>query len=243
MKFNYKWLLLIPLLLVAIGFGFLIPRLFNDEENEDLSIMQEGGLSAQAEARVQQMLDQIDNYEKLLESSSDDVEILLPLADNYYDLAKLEEENQQINDSYKHYKSAVDYYQHVLQLQPENIAARLSLALSYSGLLMGDVAMREIETLTGSELSALDTTDTDLLIDAGLMYQEDYGRPEEAEILLIKATTQEPENQRAWLSLGFVLSAAGKTTEASAAFEQVIAINPNSDYAQAAEQYLVQQQE
>ncbi|RJQ44250.1 MAG: hypothetical protein C4534_06735 [Gaiellales bacterium] len=242
MNFSYKWLLLIPVLLVAIGLGLLIPRLLSDD-TEELGIVSEGSLSAEAEARVAEILAQIEDYEKLLEASPGDVGILMPLAGSYYELAKVEEQYQQTNDSFRHFKSAVDYYRQALELQPENDAIRLSLALSYSGLRMGDVALREIESLSVSDLESLGTNDTSLLIDAGLLYQEEYSRAAEAEILLVKATTLEPENQRAWLSLGFVRRSAGKTSEANAALEKVIAIDPTSDYAQAAQEYLTQAQQ
>ncbi|MHB8968114.1 MAG: tetratricopeptide repeat protein [Thermoleophilia bacterium] len=238
--FNYKWLLLIPVLLVAIGFGVLIPMVLSSDSEEQPDIIKEAGLSAQAEEGVKRMLEQISSYEELLTTAPDDVDVLKPLADNYYDLAKLEEQNQLTNDAFGHYKAAVDNYRKVLAVQPDNGPARLSLALAYNGLLMRDVAFRELQVFTVESLSALDTTDTDLLIDAALFYQEEFSLLPEAEALLGRATAVEPDNSRAWLSLGFVLRSQGRTAEATAAFEKVIAIDPNTSYADGAREYLGQ---
>lgn len=240
MNIDYKWLLLIPVLLVAVGLGLLIPRLVSDGGDEQLDIVAEGNLSAQAEEQVNQMVEEIDNYERLLRAAPDDIEILKPLADDYFDLAELEEQNQLTNDAFKHYKAAVDNYRKILSLQPQNVPVRLSLALAYNGLRMRDVAYRELASLNISDLGAVDTSDTSLLIDAGLLYQEGYGLLTEAQTLLARATVLEPDNSRAWLSLGYVLKAEGRAAEANAAFEKVIEIDANSDYAQAARDYLGQ---
>lgn len=238
--FNYKWLLLIPVLLVAIGLGFLIPMVLSSGSDEQPDIIKEAGLSAEAEEGVRQILDQIASYEELLVSTPDDVEVLKPLADNYFDLAKLEEQNKLTNDAFGHFKAAVDNYRKVLVLQPDNGPVRLNLALAYNGLLMRDVASRELDVFSVESLGAIDTSDTALLIDAALFYQEELGRLPEAEALLVRATTIEPDNSRAWLSLGFVLRSQGRTGEATTAFEKVIAIDPNTSYAEGAREYLGQ---
>lgn len=238
--FNYKWLLLIPVLIVAIGMGVLIPMLLSSDSAEQPDIIKEAGLSAQAEEGVKRILEQIASYEELLVATPDDVEVLKPLADNYYDLAKLEEQNQLTNDSYGHFKAAVDNYRKVLALQPDNGPVRLNLALAYNGLLMRDVASRELDVFSVTDLGALDTSDTELLIDAALFYQEELGRLPEAGALLTRATTIEPDNSRAWLSLGFVFRSEGRTAEAKTVFDKVIAIDPNSSYAEGAREYLGQ---
>lgn len=239
MKFNYKWLLLLPVLLVAVGLGILIPRLM-DNDGEDLAIVNEAGLSAEAEARVDDLLEQIGNYEKLLQSSPDDVEVILSLADAYSDLGKIEAEYEKMNDSFTHFKAAVDNYRRVQQLSPDDKEIYLKLALAYDGLLMTDVAYRELASYTPDDLAAAQVGDASLLIDAGLLYQEEYGRSAEAISLLQRATSLQPEDQRAWLSLGFIFRSAGMNDEASVAFNQVIALGPDSDYAQSAREYLGQ---
>lgn len=241
MKFNYRWLLLIPVLLVAVALGILIPRLLSGEDDSgETAVITEGSLSAQDEEQVKQILDQIGNYETLLQATPDDVEVLKPLADDYSDLARIEKDSQLTNDSFKHYKAAVDNYRKILALQPGNAPVRLALALAYDGLLMRDVAYRELTNFTVDQLSAMETDDTELLIDAALLYQEGFRLLPQSETLLQKATTLEPDNARAWLSLGFVIKSEGRTDEANAAFNKVIEIDPDSDYAQGAREYLGQ---
>ena len=52
------------------------------------------------------------------------------------------------------------------------------------------------------------------------------GKTVEAIAALKKATTLDPELQRAWLSYGFVLRSAGREKEGRAALEKTIKLNP-----------------
>lgn len=261
MKFDARWLLLIPVLLVAIGLGLLIPSLLDDDGDEETNLLEEGNLSSQAEAEVTAILEQIEDYEKLVEDAPDDVEILKPLADSYFSLAELEVQNGLVNESFGHYKSAVDNYRRILVLQPDNAAVRLSLGLSYDGLLMREVAYRELRSVNTSDpqlsfdlanalikvglfaearqaLAAIDTDDADLLIEIALNYVEDLQLLEEAEAAARRSTELNPANQRAWLTLGFILKAAGKNEEATVALEKAIEIDPNSPIAEEAQNFL-----
>lgn len=261
MNFNAKWLLLIPVLIVAVGLGLLIPTLLEDDGDEGTSLIEEGNLSSQAEADVTATLEQIDDYESLLENSPDDIEILKALADSYYGLAELEVQNGLVNDSFTHFKSAVDNYRKILALQPDNGAVRLSLALAYDGLLMREVAYRELRSVKTSDpqltfdlanafikvglfaearesLESIETSDANLMTDIALNYAEDLQLFDQAEAAARQATGIDPANQRAWLTLGFILKSAGKEEEARSVLEKTIELDPQSPIADEAQNFL-----
>jgi tetratricopeptide (TPR) repeat protein len=262
-NFNAKWLLLIPVLLVAVGLGLFIPRLLDSDDSDDLAIIEEGNLSAEDKSQVTETLDEISDYEQLVASSPDDVSILKPLADDYFGLAQLEAQSGQTNDSFIHYKSAVDNYQKILVLQPDNAAVRLSLGLAYDGLLMREVAYRELRSVETSDpvllfdlasalnlvglfseakqaLDGIVTDDPELLINVALEYTENLQLYTEAEAAVLRATDLAPDNQRAWLTLGFILKAAGKEEESRIALEKAVELDPESPMAEEAQNFLAE---
>jgi tetratricopeptide (TPR) repeat protein len=229
--------------------------------DDELNIIEEGNLSSQAEADVNESLEQIQDYEQLLEATPDDIEILKPLADNYFTLAELEASSGLTNDSFGHYKSAADNYRKILTLQPDNASVRLSLGLAYDGLLMREVAYRELRSVQSNDpvalfdlanayikvglyteakqsLDAIQTDDPETLINIALAYAEELQLYTEAEAAVARATEIDLDNQRAWLTLGFILKSAGKDAEATVALEKAIEIDPHSPIAEEAQSFL-----
>lgn len=261
MNTNLKWLLLVPVLLVAVGLGILVPRLIADNGGDEAVVTGDSTLPAEVQTRVDELQGLVRSYEDLLQTTPSDLEVAKALGDSYYELASLQEQNNKLNDAYSSYKGAVDNYRKVLAATPDNAAARMSLGLAYYGLGMRDVAYRELRSVdTGDPVTLIElgnafvkvnlpaeaeqtyrkvqTDDPEIIIELGLAYLEGLQRIEDAERELKRATGIAPDNQRAWLSLGYVLYNADKVDEARTALDKAIGLDPSSEMASEAQRFL-----
>lgn len=80
--------------------------------------------------------------------------------------------------------------------------------------------------------------DADSWMDLGLTLAQLGQGPEETVTALTTATRLEPDNQRAWLSFGFVLKRAGRSDEARAALSKAVSLGPKTEMAQEAQAML-----
>jgi tetratricopeptide (TPR) repeat protein len=83
----------------------------------------------------------------------------------------------------------------------------------------------------------LDENDVETLTDLGLALHY-TGNSDRGIEYLKKATTLSPDNQRSWLSLGFVAGASGHVTVAKPALKKAIELNPDSPMGKEAERIL-----
>ncbi|MHB8858935.1 MAG: tetratricopeptide repeat protein [Thermoleophilia bacterium] len=141
-----KWLLLIPVLAVALALGYLIPTklLSSDGGSADASADKQQNPALQVQlADVQ---DRITAYEALLQRNPGDLDALRGLGDSYLEEGQAQGENNQTNDSYRSYKNAVDQYRKYLAIKPDFVEVRIDMGLSYSYLQMIDISLRELNT-------------------------------------------------------------------------------------------------
>lgn len=142
MKSNLKWLLLIPVLAVAVGVGFLAMKLMAGDSSADTTTNSQQSPALQVQ--LSNIQEKITAYEALLQRNPNDLEALRGLGDSYLDEGRAQQQSKQVNDSYRSYKNAVDQYRKYLAIQPTNVEVRIDLGLSYSYLQMIDIALREL---------------------------------------------------------------------------------------------------
>ncbi len=140
---NLKWLLLIPVLAVAIGLGYLVPTklLSNDNSGGDTSTNSQQNQALQIQLADTQ--ERIDAYQNLLKRNPSDIDAIRGLGDGYLEMGTAQGENGAVNDSYGSYKNAVDQYRKYLTIQ-DNPEVRIDLGLAYSYLQMIDISLREL---------------------------------------------------------------------------------------------------
>lgn len=215
MNDNLKWLLLIPVIIVAVALGFLVPKVLNGA----------GGQGDEAAAGKQQEVDQalqadiddaqqkIDAYQELADRNPGDMDALRGLSDNYYDLGMLQGEGGQQNEAYVSFKKAVDGYRKYLALQPDNPDVQVDLGLCYAYMDMAEVAERQLQAVA----------------QAGPNWPVD----------LCNARDCQKTWQRAWHSLGWVQwQRLSKTDEAKVALQKSYDLNPNSPLGQESKRFL-----
>ncbi len=144
MKGNMKWLLLIPVLAVALALGYLIPTklLSSDSGSADASADQQQNPALQVQ--LTDIRDRITAYQALLQRNPGDLDALRGLGDSYLEEGQAQGENNQTNDSYRSYKNAVDQYRKYLAIKPDFVEVRIDMGLSYSYLQMIDISLREL---------------------------------------------------------------------------------------------------
>jgi len=89
------------------------------------------------------------------------------------------------------------------------------------------------------QLSALDPTNVDLLNNLGLTLQY-INRSEEALEVLTRGANLDPNNQRIWLTLGFVNKSTGDADAARSALQAAERIDPGSDVGKSATKMLAE---
>ncbi|MCL4472702.1 MAG: hypothetical protein M1539_01580 [Actinobacteria bacterium] len=141
-----KWLLLIPVLAVALALGYLIPTklLSGDSGSADASADKQKNPALQVQ--LADIRDRITAYEALLQRNPGDLDALRGLGDSYLEEGQAQGENNQTNDSYRSYKNAVDQYRKYLAIKPDFVEVRIDMGLSYSYLQMIDISLRELNT-------------------------------------------------------------------------------------------------
>ncbi len=143
MNSNLKWLLLIPVLAIAIALGYLIPtQLMKGDDNGDDASNQQQNQAAQIE--IADVQTRIDDYTQVLARQPDDPDVLRVLADTYYQLGTIQSGSGQVNESYRSQKAAVDNYRKYLAVRPNDAEVMIDLGLSYAELQMIDIAIREL---------------------------------------------------------------------------------------------------
>lgn len=145
MSDNLKWLLLIPIIILIIGGGYLVGKLVGNNDDSASPAGQQNQALEIDKADVQQ---RIDGYQGLVARTPSDAEALKGLGDTYLEMGDLEQENDQTNDSFVSYKAAIDNYRKYLAIKPDDAEARIDLGYTYSLLLMPEVAVRELKAVT-----------------------------------------------------------------------------------------------
>jgi len=207
MSDNLKWLLLIPLVILVIGGGYLVGKLIGGDDESSQVVQQNQALEID-KADVQQ---RIDAYQGLIARTPGDVEGFKGLGDTYLEMGDLLKENNENNEAFANYKSAIDNYRKYLAGKPEDAEARIDLGYAYSLLLMPEVAVRELKLATQLAPNTPDPT------------------------------ARKAAEQRSWHVLGFVLmNNLGLEADAKQAWQTAYDIDPNSNMGQEAKQFLDQ---
>jgi len=81
----------------------------------------------------------LENYDKALELTPDNFDVLAGVADSYYQMAVADtiEEKQR-----EYYRKAADYYEKMAKLKPDEVSVLFNLGLCYMGLKDADSAIR-----------------------------------------------------------------------------------------------------
>ena len=140
---NLKWLLLLPVLVVAVVVGFVAMKLMTGDSSADTSTT-DSQASPALQVQLSDIQDRINAYNTLIERNASDLEAIRGLGDSYLEQGQAQGDNNQVNDSYRSYKNAIDQYRKYLSIEPTNVEVRIDLGLSYSYLQMVDIALREL---------------------------------------------------------------------------------------------------
>lgn len=144
MSDNLKWLLLIPVVIVAISLGYVIPKLFGSGEGDVPDKQRNQAL----ELDIADTEQRIASYQDLIASNPADADALRGIGENYRELGTLQSQNDQVNEAFVSYKSAVDYYRKYLAANPAGQETRIDMGLTYFYMQMPDVAERELIVVT-----------------------------------------------------------------------------------------------
>lgn len=151
MKSNLKWLLLIPVFVIAISLGYLIPtKLLSDTSSDDNTSTNKQQNQA-LQIQVDDIQERISAYQTLLQRNPDDVDAMKGMGDSYLEMGAYQGDSGDVNESYRSYKNAVDQYRKYLSIKPDGNEVRIDLGLAYSYLQMIDIALRELGAATAAE--------------------------------------------------------------------------------------------
>lgn len=145
MSDNLKWLLLIPVVIVAIALGYLIPKLVGGDDSESPANQQENQALT---ADIASAEESVQAYQGLIDRNASDLEALRGIADTYRDLGILQSENNQANEAFVSFKGAVDNYRKYLATKPDDVEVKIDLGLTYFYLQMVEIAARELKAVT-----------------------------------------------------------------------------------------------
>lgn len=143
---NLKWLLIVPVIIVAIGLGYLVPKLLSG--GSDASTVRPPEENKALEVDIADTQQTVQGYMDILSRNPNDFEALRSLADKYRELGSIQSDNNKENDAYGSYKSAIDNYRKYLTLKPDDTEVRIDLGLTYGYLQMPEIAERELKTVT-----------------------------------------------------------------------------------------------
>lgn len=118
-------------------------------------------------------------------------------------------------------ESAIERYQTIIELAPDNVRARVNLGSIYNGFGRNDIARRLLE-----EAVEIDPADELAHNNLGLVYRH-LGMVQQSLAEHQKAIELNPELKEAHINLGSLLVSQGKNDEARAAWQQSLAIDPN----------------
>jgi tetratricopeptide (TPR) repeat protein len=147
------------------------------------------------------------------------------LSEVYGDIARIHVENNKPDE-------AVAAYKKFLAAKPDNQEAKLELATLYLQQKNVDEAKA---TLGGSDLSTISNPYT--LYNLGVGFYN-AGQPAEAIQYWEKAVTLDPKLSDAWLQLGFAYYSVQNKDKAKEALQKVIELEPGSDNAKSAQEFL-----
>jgi len=145
MNDNLKWLLLIPVVILAIALGYFIPKLLGDDDSGSSSPEPQ---NQALQLDIDAMQERIVTYEGVLTRAPGDAEAIKGLGDSYLEKGDIQLEINQQNEALRSYKSAVDYYRKYLAIDPAGVEVRIDLGLAYSKLYMPEIAVRELRSAT-----------------------------------------------------------------------------------------------
>lgn len=140
----------------------------------------------------------------------------------------------------------IDAYEEMLKRNPSDLMALRGLGDSYLQKGFVESEGSDVNQPARSYKAAVDnyrrylvvkSDDVEVRIDLGLAYS--YLEMIDVAVReLGTATTIAPANQRAWHSLGWILSSAGNTSEARDAWQKSYSIDPNSAIGKESKQFL-----
>ncbi len=145
MNDNLKWLLLIPVIAIAIAAGFFVPKWLSEDSGEEKASTTQNPM---VEAEITNKQEQIDQFQGLVDANPQDTVALRGLGDAYLELGSLQKEGGDINSAYRSFKSAVDNYRSYLAINPNDQEVHIDLGFSYFNLVMFDVAEKELRQVT-----------------------------------------------------------------------------------------------
>ncbi|HSE42517.1 MAG TPA: tetratricopeptide repeat protein [Acidobacteriota bacterium] len=134
------------------------------------------------------------------------------------------------------YPEAIEAYKKFISAKPDNQEAKLELAAIY----LQQKNIDEAKALLGG--TSLDSiTNPYTLYNLGVGFYN-AGQTDEAIRYWEKAVSLDPKLTDAWLQLGFAYYAAGNIAKAKEALQKVIELEPGSDNAKSAQEFLASMQ-
>ena len=160
----------------------------------------------------------------------------------------VDQNNQLVQQQIDQDKTTITNYQDLTRKNPNDQLALKSLGDTYTDLGDQQSAAGKSNDAAYSYKFAVDqyrqylklnSKDTEVRIDLGYAYTQlnmgDVARRE-----FQTAIAQQPNNQRAWLNVGYLELQTGKVDESKDPLNKAISLNPNSQYGQDAKQLLDQ---
>jgi tetratricopeptide (TPR) repeat protein len=147
MKDQWKWLLLIPVVAAMVFLALFVPKWLSSgsADNTDTT-----GDNQAIQLEIEQKQGTIDLAQQQIDSDSQNIAAIKILADAYLEKGLLQQEDGDVNGSYRSFKSAVDAYRQYLAITPDDYEVRVDLGYTYYNLAMFMIAERELKTVTES---------------------------------------------------------------------------------------------
>ncbi len=152
---------------------------------------------------------------------------------------------QQINDA----QNRINTYSAQVKTNPGDVASVKNLGEAYLDLAQSQEQNNQtVNDANRNFKNAIDqfrkylaanSGDVDVTIDLGFAYSQ-LGMSEVALRELQAAAAQAPNNQRAWLNIGYIYLQTGRTDQCKAPLQKAVNLNPNSDEGKEAKQFLDQ---
>lgn len=145
MKNQLKWLILIPIVALIVFLAIYVPSRISGGGSDSTGTNSDNQ-ALQLEIDQKQAI--IDLAQQQVDADSQNTAALRGLGDSYLEKGLLQQEDGDINGSYRSFKNAVDAYRQYLATAPDDAEVRTDLGYTYYNLAMFEIAERELKTVT-----------------------------------------------------------------------------------------------
>lgn len=199
---NIKWLLVILALLLGALVAYAVPGYLGD--NQPAETPADNGSPP---IDLSDLQERVDQAVAVLDRNPADLTALKAAAGAWLEMGMRQSDSggvDNISDSYRSYKAAVDYYRRYLALQPGDVEVRIDLGLAYFYLVMYDVAEREL-----AAAAAAAPLNQRAWLSLGWV-QDTAGKSEEARASWQKAVAIDPQSEAGQEAQRFIDSAQAR---------------------------------